>query len=79
LPSLEAVLGARCVITGLLYNISTDDFLFFSFLLWIGIWHISENNIIIVKAAQDMYHEYAKACFRILKYILSLEKEKNMV
>jgi hypothetical protein len=26
-----------------------------------------------------MYYEYAKVCFRILKYILPLEKEKNMV
>jgi hypothetical protein len=78
LPSLEAVLGARCV-SRLVVYISTDDFLFFSFLLWIGIWHISENNNNYCQSCQDMCREYAKACFRILKYILSLEKEKNMV
>jgi hypothetical protein len=53
--------------------------IFFSFLLWIGIWHISENNNNYCQSCQDMCREYAKACFRILKYILSLEKEKNMV
>ncbi len=42
-------------------------------------FNISENNIIIVKAAKGMCYEYAKVCFRILKYNLSLEKEKNVV
>jgi hypothetical protein len=41
-------------------------------------FNISENNIIIVKAAKGMCYEYAKVCFRILKYNLSLEKEKRM-